>query len=183
MVKDRQTYAAAGVDIDEADRAKELIKKRARIAWRPEVITDIGYFGGLFELKGYQEPVLVSSTDGVGTKLKIASTLKKHDTIGIDLVNHCVNDIMTCGSDPLFFLDYIGTRTLDPGTLQDLIWGMAEACRQNSCALIGGETAEMPGFYTPGEYDLAGCIIGAVNLSIWQRPFGKMAIAFSAPPQ
>jgi phosphoribosylformylglycinamidine cyclo-ligase len=103
--KDRQTYAAAGVDIDEADRAKELIKKRARIAWRPEVITDIGYFGGLFELKGYQEPVLVSSTDGVGTKLKIASALKKHDTIGIDLVNHCVNDIFTCGAEPLLFLD------------------------------------------------------------------------------
>jgi phosphoribosylformylglycinamidine cyclo-ligase len=161
--KDKYTYAAAGVDIDAADRAKELIKKRARIAWRPEVLSDIGPFGGLFEIKGYSQPLLVSSADGVGTKIKIASVLKKHDTVGIDLVNHCVNDILTCGAEPLFFMDYIGMGKLVPETVEEIILGIASACQAAGCALLGGETAEMPGLYTEGDYDLVGFIIGAVE--------------------
>ncbi|MFC1925480.1 phosphoribosylformylglycinamidine cyclo-ligase [Chloroflexota bacterium] len=163
MEEDRQTYAAAGVDIDAADRAKELIKKHARIALRPEVLSDIGPFGGLFEIKGYRQPVLVSSADGVGTKLKIASALEKHDTVGIDLVNHCVNDILTCGAEPLFFLDYLAMGKLVPETVESVVQGLAVACQSAGCALIGGETAEMPGLYTGGDYDLAGFIVGAVE--------------------
>ncbi len=159
----RHTYAAAGVNIASADRAKELIRKHARTTLRAEVLSDIGFFGGLFELKGYREPVLVSSTDGVGTKLKIASALGKHDTVGIDLVNHCVNDILTCGAEPLFFLDYISMGQLVPETAESLVKGLALACRQVNCALIGGETAEMPGLYAPGDYDLAGFIVGVVE--------------------
>jgi phosphoribosylformylglycinamidine cyclo-ligase len=129
------------------------------------VLADAGFFGSLFELKGYDQPVLVSSTDGVGTKLKIASVLGKHDTVGIDLVNHCVNDIFTCGAEPLFFLDYIAMGRLDPAKVESIVAGMAAACREVNCALIGGETAEMPGIYSGEDYDLAGFIVGVVEKS------------------
>ena len=148
-----------------ADRAKELIKRLARTTHRPEVLSDTGFFGSLFELKGYSQPVLVSSTDGVGTKLKIASALGKHDTVGIDLVNHCVNDIFTCGAEPLFFLDYIAMGKLVPEKVESIVKGMAAACREVNCALIGGETAEMPGMYAEEDYDLAGFILGVVEKS------------------
>lgn len=159
----KETYALAGVDIETASRAKELIKQQARFTLRPEVLTDIGLFGGLFELKGYQEPVLLASVDGVGTKLKIASALGKHDTVGIDLVNHCVNDILTHGAEPLFFLDYIAMGKLVPEQIESIAQGLAKACQAVGCALIGGETAEMPGVYAEGDYDLVGFIVGAVE--------------------
>jgi phosphoribosylformylglycinamidine cyclo-ligase len=159
----RHTYAAAGVDIDAAARAKALIGKQAKTTHRPEVLSGIGFFGGLFELKGYGQPVLVSSVDGVGTKLKIAAAMGKHDTIGIDLVNHCVNDILTSGAEPLFFLDYIATGKLAPEQVAAIATGLAQACREVGCALIGGETAEMPGLYSGEDYDLAGFIIGVVE--------------------
>jgi phosphoribosylformylglycinamidine cyclo-ligase len=127
------------------------------------VLSGVGFFGGLFEFKGYRKPVLVSSVDGVGTKLKIAGVLDRHDTIGIDIVNHCVNDIFTCGADPLFFLDYIGTGKLLPEKAEAVAKGLARACREVGCALIGGETAEMPGLYTGEDYDLVGFIIGVVE--------------------
>jgi phosphoribosylformylglycinamidine cyclo-ligase len=127
------------------------------------VLAELGFFGGLFELKGYHNPVLVSSIDGVGTKLKIASALAKHDTIGIDLVNHCVNDILTCGAEPLFFLDYIAMGKLVPQQVEAIAKGLAQACREVGCALIGGETAEMPGLYAGKDYDLVGFIIGVVE--------------------
>jgi len=130
---------------------------------RPEVLTDLGFFGGLFEFKGFKQPVLVSSVDGVGTKLKIASALAKHDTIGIDLVNHCVNDIFTCGAEPLFFLDYVAMGKLIPQQVESIVKGLAQACREVGCALIGGETAEMPGLYGGEDYDLAGFIIGVIE--------------------
>ncbi|MCL0064429.1 phosphoribosylformylglycinamidine cyclo-ligase [Dehalococcoidia bacterium] len=161
--RDKASYAAAGVDVGAAGRALELIKKHTRSTLRPEVLGDLGFFGGFFELKGYEEPVLVSSADGVGTKLKIAATLDKHDTIGIDLVNHCVNDILTCGAKPLFFLDYIGVGRLFPEQVSDIVKGLAEACREVDCALIGGETAEMSGLYAEGDYDLVGFIVGVVE--------------------
>jgi phosphoribosylformylglycinamidine cyclo-ligase len=157
------TYVSAGVDIAAADRAKELIKKHARATLRAGVLSDIGFFGGLFELKGYREPVLVSSTDGVGTKLKISAALEKHNTVGIDLVNHCVNDILTCGAEPLFFLDYIAMGRLIPETVESIVQGMAVACQAANCALIGGETAEMPGLYAGNDYDLVGFIVGVVE--------------------
>ena len=159
----RHTYAAAGVDIDAAARAKALIGKQAKTTHRPEVLSGIGFFGGLFELKGYEQPVLVSSVDGVGTKLKIAAAMGKHDTIGIDLVNHCVNDILTSGAEPLFFLDYIAMGKLAPEQVAAIATGLAQACREVGCALIGGETAEMPGLYSGEDYDLAGFIIGVVE--------------------
>jgi phosphoribosylformylglycinamidine cyclo-ligase len=159
----RHTYAAAGVDIDAAGRAKALIGKQAKTTHRPGVLGGIGFFGGLFELKGYKQPVLVSSVDGVGTKLKIAAAMGKHDTIGIDLVNHCVNDILTGGAEPLFFLDYIAMGKLVPEQVEAIAAGLAEACREVGCALIGGETAEMPGLYSGEDYDLVGFIIGAVE--------------------
>jgi phosphoribosylformylglycinamidine cyclo-ligase len=164
---DRQshTYTDAGVDIGSAERAKDLIKKHARATLRAEVLRDIGFFGGLYELKGYREPVLVSSTDGVGTKLKVASALGKHDTIGIDLVNHCVNDILTCGAEPLFFLDYVAMGKLVPETVESIVEGMAAACLAVGCALIGGETAEMPGVYAEEDFDLVGFIVGVVEKS------------------
>jgi len=140
-----------------------LIAKHARATLRPEVLGGVGFFGGLFEFKGYQQPVLVSSVDGVGTKLKIALALAKHDTIGIDIVNHCVNDILTCGAEPLFFLDYIATGKLVPEQVESIAKGLAQACREVGCALIGGETAEMPGLYAGKDYDLAGFIIGVVE--------------------
>jgi phosphoribosylformylglycinamidine cyclo-ligase len=159
----KNTYAAAGVNIDIAAKAKEFIGKQARSTHRPEVLSGVGFFGGLFEFKGYKQPVLVSSVDGVGTKLKIAITLGKHNSVGIDLVNHCVNDILTCGAEPLFFLDYIAVGKLVPEQVSDIVAGMARACKEVGCALIGGETAEMPGFYSGQDYDLVGFIIGAVE--------------------
>jgi phosphoribosylformylglycinamidine cyclo-ligase len=140
-----------------------LIAKLARTTRRPEVLSDIGFFGGFFEFKGYQQPVLVSSVDGVGTKLKIAAALAQHNTVGIDLVNHCVNDIFTCGAEPLFFLDYIAMGRLMPERVEAIAQGLAQACREVGCALIGGETAEMPGIYAGDDYDLVGFIIGVVE--------------------
>ena len=161
MIKD--TYAAAGVNIDAAIKIKELIGKHARSTHRPEVLSGIGFFGGLFEFKEFKQPVLVSSVDGVGTKLKIANALAKHDTIGVDLVNHCVNDILTCGAEPLFFLDYIAMGKLVPEQVEAIVQGLAQACRDAGCALIGGETAEMPGLYAGEDYDLVGFIVGVVE--------------------
>ncbi|MFQ6122813.1 MAG: phosphoribosylformylglycinamidine cyclo-ligase [Dehalococcoidales bacterium] len=159
----KQTYAAAGVNLDIAAKAKELIGKQAQSTHRPEVLSGVGFFGALFEFKGYKRPVLVSSVDGIGTKLKIASALNKHTTIGIDLVNHCVNDILTCGAEPLFFLDYIAMGKLVPEQVEAIAQGLAQACGEVGCALIGGETAEMPGIYADEDYDLVGFIIGVVE--------------------
>jgi phosphoribosylformylglycinamidine cyclo-ligase len=160
----RDAYTAAGVNISLADKAKELIKKRAATTYRPEVLSGVGPFGGLFEFKGYKKPVLVSSIDQVGTKTKIAVALDKHDTVGIDIVSHCVNDIFTCGAEPLFFLDYIGMGKMMPERVEAIARGLARACREVGCALIGGETGEMPGLYaTPDEYDLVGFVIGVVE--------------------
>jgi phosphoribosylformylglycinamidine cyclo-ligase len=161
------TYRDAGVDIDEGDRLVELIKPHARPTLRPEVLAGIGGFGGLFALdvKKYREPVLVSGTDGVGTKLKVAFAANRHDTIGIDLVAMCVNDVAVVGAEPLFFLDYFGTGKLSAEQGAEVVKGIAEGCRQAGCALIGGETAELPGFYAPGEYDLAGFAVGCVERS------------------
>ena len=158
------TYASSGVDIPAGDRAKERIGVLARSTFSRSVLGGIGGFGGLFQLdlKRFPEPVLVSSTDGVGTKLKLAFELGIHHTVGADLVNHCVNDIAVQGAAPLFFLDYLATGRLAPRVIEQVVTGIAEACRANGCALIGGETAQMPGFYADGEYDLAGTIVGAV---------------------
>jgi phosphoribosylformylglycinamidine cyclo-ligase len=159
------TYQNSGVDLQAAEESTRKIAALAKSTFNPNVLKEIGLFAGFYalDLKKYKEPVIVSSIDGVGTKLKVAFLLNKHDTVGQDLVNHCVNDIMTCGADPLFFLDYIGVGKLDPQVAAEIVGGMAKACRENGCALIGGETAEMPGFYPPGDYDLAGTIIGVVN--------------------
>lgn len=158
------TYADAGVSVDEGNRAIQLIKKHVRSTFRPEVIGDVGFFAGLFRMaSGYREPVLVSSADGVGTKLKIAILLDRHHTIGQDLVNHCVNDILVGGAEPLFFLDYFSTGKLVPEQLEQIVEGLAIACRAAGCALVGGETAEMPDLYAPGDYDLAGFIVGVVE--------------------
>ncbi|HWR51337.1 MAG TPA: phosphoribosylformylglycinamidine cyclo-ligase [Bryobacteraceae bacterium] len=156
-------YKDAGVDIDEADRAIGHIKKLAPKTFTPAVLSSIGAFGGGYELKGWKQPVLVSSADGVGTKLKVAFAAGRHDTIGQDLVNHCVNDISVQGAAPLFFLDYFATGKLDSEVTRQIVTGLAKACKENGCALIGGETAEMPGFYADGEYDMAGFIVGAVE--------------------
>ena len=159
------TYADAGVDITEGDRTKQRIKMLARKTFNKSVLSEIGGFGGLFglDLQKYPDPVLVSSADGVGTKLKVAFELGIHHTVGCDLVNHCVNDIAVQGATPLFFLDYLATGKLEGGVLEKVVEGLSEACRANGCALIGGETAQMPGFYAEGEYDLAGFIVGVVN--------------------
>ena len=156
-------YKQAGVDIDEADRAVDLIRRHARSTFTRGVLTDIGSFGAGFQLAGFKKPVLISSADGVGTKLKLAFMTGRHDTIGEDLVNHCVNDIAVQGAEPLFFLDYFATGKLDAGVAEQVVSGIARGCRNNGCALIGGETAEMPGLYHDGEYDLAGFIVGAVE--------------------
>ena len=157
------TYRDAGVNIDEADRAVSLIKRHASKTLTPNVLTSIGSFGAGFSLKGWRDPVLVSSADGVGTKLKIAFATGRHDTVGEDLVNHCVNDIAVQGATPLFFLDYFAVGKLDAKVCGSVVAGIARGCRKNGCALIGGETAEMPGMYAAGEYDLAGFIVGAVE--------------------
>lgn len=158
------TYASAGVDISRADRAKQRIRYLAQKTFNRNVLSDIGSFGGLFALGSkHRDPVLVSSADGVGTKLKVAIDMNLHHTVGADLVNHCVNDIAVQGATPLFFLDYFASGILDPEITEKVISGLAEACRQNGCALIGGETAEMPGFYPDGEYDIAGFIVGVVE--------------------
>ncbi|MBV9762644.1 MAG: phosphoribosylformylglycinamidine cyclo-ligase [Acidobacteriaceae bacterium] len=159
----KTTYSDAGVSIDEATRAVALIKRSAAKTFTPEVLTSIGSFGAGFSLKGWRDPVLVSSADGVGTKLKIAFATGQHDTIGEDLVNHCVNDIAVQGAKPLFFLDYFAVGKLDAMVCARVVTGLARACKQNGCALIGGETAEMPGMYAAGEYDLAGFIVGVVE--------------------
>jgi phosphoribosylformylglycinamidine cyclo-ligase len=159
------TYADAGVDIDRANRTKKRIKYLAHKTFTRGVLSEIGGFGGLFAVdkQKWVDPILVSSVDGVGTKLKIAFELDVHHTIGADLVNHCVNDIAVQGATPLFFMDYLATGKLAPEVAEKVIEGLAEACKHNGCALIGGETAEMPGFYPDGEYDLAGFIVGAVE--------------------
>ena len=158
------TYADAGVNIDRANRTKQRIKYLAHKTFNKSVLSEIGGFGGLFSIPlKYKDPVLVSSVDGVGTKLKIAFEMKVHHTVGGDLVNHCVNDIAVQGAAPMFFMDYLATGKLEPEIAEKIVEGIAEACKHNGCALIGGETAEMPGFYPEGEYDLAGFIVGAVD--------------------
>jgi phosphoribosylformylglycinamidine cyclo-ligase len=159
------TYADAGVDIERANRTKQRIKYLAHKTFNRGVLSEIGGFGGLFSIdkRRYHDPVLVSSVDGVGTKLKIAFEMNLHHTIGADLVNHCVNDIAVQGAAPMFFMDYFATGQLEPEVAEKVVSGIAEACKQNGCALIGGETAEMPGFYANGEYDLAGFIVGVVD--------------------
>jgi len=157
-----KAYAQAGVDISVADKVKKIIAQQARTTFRPEVIGS-EFFGSMFQLRGYHEPVLVSSTDGVGTKLKIASLLGKNDTVGRDIVNHCVNDILCCGAEPLFFLDYIAMGKLVPEQVEAILSGIVQACRETGCSLIGGETAEMPGIYSQGNYDLVGFIVGVVE--------------------
>lgn len=161
----KKAYARAGVDVDLANRLKWQIQSLVRQTHGPQVLGKIGGFGGLFRacFSGMREPVLVASIDGVGTKLKIAFAMNKHDTVGADLVNHCVNDIAVLGAQPLFFLDYIGCGKLEPRIFQELLRGFSRACRFAGCALIGGETAQMPGMYRKGEYDLAGCIVGVVD--------------------
>ena len=158
-------YADAGVNIAVADEAKQRIRHLASKTFSPAVLGGIGGFGALFalDLKRWKDPVLVSSADGVGTKLKIATAMGVHSTVGGDLVNHCVNDILVQGAEPLFFLDYLAMGKLEPNVVEQLVDGMSRACRKAGCALIGGETAEMPGFYPSGEYDLAGFIVGAVD--------------------
>ncbi len=163
--KNGLTYSDAGVDIESGNKAVELMRQVARTTWRPEVIGNLGGFSGLFSLDKdkYKQPVLVSGTDGVGTKLKVAILMQKHDTVGIDLVAMCVNDIATSGAEPLFFLDYLATGRLVPEKAAAIVSGIADGCRQAGCALIGGETAEMPGFYGQDEYDLAGFAVGVVE--------------------
>jgi phosphoribosylformylglycinamidine cyclo-ligase len=158
-------YRQSGVDIDAGNETVRRIKSLARATFTPGVLSDIGSFGGLFRLDRdrFHDPVLVSSADGVGTKLKVAFLTGRHDTVGADLVNHCINDILVQGAEPLFFLDYLATGRLSPDVAEQVVGGIARACRENGCALIGGETAEMPGFYADGEYDLAGFIVGAVD--------------------
>ena len=165
-MSDALTYRAAGVDIDAGNAVVERIKPLVKRTFRPEVMGGLGGFGGLFDLSGkYKEPVLVSGTDGVGTKLKLAQILGRHDTIGIDLVGMCVNDVLVQGAEPLFFLDYFATGKLDVETTVAVVGGIAKGCELAGCALIGGETAEMPDMYPPGEYDLAGFTVGAVEKS------------------
>jgi len=160
-------YKASGVDIDAGNETVRRIRGLARSTFTPNVLSDIGSFGGLFRFAtgSFRDPVLVSSADGVGTKLRVAFLAGKHDTVGVDLVNHCVNDILVQGAEPLFFLDYFGTGRLSPAVAESVVTGMARACRENGCALLGGETAEMPGFYADGEYDIAGFIVGVVERS------------------
>jgi phosphoribosylformylglycinamidine cyclo-ligase len=165
MEQDKSKYAEAGVDVDKANRLVEMLKPITRKTYKPGVMTDIGRFAGLFSLnvQDIREPVLVSSTDGVGTKLKIAFMMDKHDTIGLDLVAMCVNDIVVEGATPLFLLDYIAMGNLDLGKVEEIVKGIAAGCQEAQCSLIGGETAEMPGLYAQGEYDLAGFVVGIAD--------------------
>jgi phosphoribosylformylglycinamidine cyclo-ligase len=158
-------YKSSGVDIDAGNETVRRIKRLAKSTFTPDVLSDIGSFGGLFKLdtSHWREPVLVSSADGVGTKLKVAFMANRHNTIGVDLVNHCVNDILVQGATPLFFLDYLATGRLSPDVAERIVEGLSRACKDNGCALLGGETAEMPGFYADGEYDVAGFIVGVVD--------------------
>jgi phosphoribosylformylglycinamidine cyclo-ligase len=167
MTKIKKAYARAGVDVDLGNRLKGGIHQLVRQTHGPGVLGKIGGFGGLFapNFSGMREPVLVSSIDGVGTKLKIAFAMNRHDTVGADLVNHCINDIAVLGARPLFFLDYIGAEKLGPRVFAEILHGFTKACRAGGCALVGGETAQMPGMYRRGEYDLAGCIVGVVDRS------------------
>jgi phosphoribosylformylglycinamidine cyclo-ligase len=160
-------YRDSGVDIAAGNETVRRIKSLAKATFTAGVLSDIGSFGGLFQLDRdrYREPVLVSSADGVGTKLKVAFMTGRHDTVGADLVNHCVNDILVQGAEPLFFLDYVATGRLSPDVAEQVVAGVARGCRENGCALLGGETAEMPGFYADGEYDIAGFIVGIVEKS------------------
>lgn len=162
---ENMTYSQAGVDITKGNKAVDMIKPIVKSTFRPEVVTDLGGFGGLFALNKdkYEEPILISGTDGVGTKLKVAFDTGVHNTIGIDAVAMCVNDVLVNGAEPLFFLDYLAVGKLEPEQVAQVVEGVAEGCRQAGCALIGGETAEMPGFYTPGEYDVAGFTVGIVD--------------------
>ena len=157
------TYSQAGVDVDAAARLIDRIKELARATHRPEVLAGVGPFSGLFRLSGYRDPVLVASADGVGTKLKIAALLARYDTVGIDLLNHCVNDILTTGAEPLFFLDYLGSSDLSEEAKTAIVQGVASACQAVGCALLGGETADMPDIYGRGDFDLVGFIVGVVE--------------------
>lgn len=161
----KSAYAAAGVDIDAQEKGLARVKKLAKSTFTPGVLTEIGSFGGLFrpELQGMTEPVLVASADGVGTKLVVARMAGDYSSVGRDLVNHCVNDILVQGAEPLFFMDYLGAGVLEPEKMVELVSGVADGCRENGCALLGGETAEMPGFYQPGDYELVGFIVGLVD--------------------
>jgi len=165
MTPRNKAYARAGVDLDLGNRLKRQIQSLVKKTHGPQVLGNIGGFGGLFQARfpGMREPVLVASIDGAGTKLMIAFAMDKHDSVGADLVNHCVNDIATLGARPLFFLDYIGCERLEPCVFQQLLRGFSRACRAAGCALLGGETAQLPGMYQRGEYDLAGCIVGVVD--------------------
>lgn len=164
-MSERATYKRAGVDIDAASEAVLRMKDYIKSTFTPCVLTEVGTFGGMFapDLAGMEQPVLVSSIDGVGTKLKVAFMMNKHDTVGHDIVNHCINDILVQGARPLFFLDYFATGQLSPSVVVEVVKGLSKACRNAGCALIGGETAEMPGLYLAGEYDMAGCIVGLVD--------------------
>jgi phosphoribosylformylglycinamidine cyclo-ligase len=158
------SYAAAGVDIDAATRALRGVAEMVRSTATPDTLSELGSFGGLYRVpRDARQPVLVASTDGVGTKLKVAFLAGRHGTVGEDLVNHCVNDILVQGARPLFFLDYVGVGRLTPGVVEEIVSGIARGCRANGCALLGGETAELPDFYAPGEYDLAGTVVGMVE--------------------
>ena len=159
----KDAYTRAGVDISAKNISNRLIGKVASTTYRPEVLSDVGFFNGMYEFKGYRQPVLVSSTDSVGTKIKLAVALNKFDTVGIDIVNHCVNDIFTCGASPIFFLDYIGIGKLVPERAESIVRGLARACREVDCVLIGGETAEMGDIYSGDDFDLAGFVIGVVE--------------------
>lgn len=165
MTEQGLTYASAGVSFDAKEDTTNRLKRILKSTYRPEVLSEVGHFGGLFALGNYDEPVLVSSTDSVGTKLKIAFMTGRHDTVGYDIVAHCANDILVQGAEPLFFLDYIGTSKLDPDVVEQIVTGLAAGCREIGCAFIGGETAELPEFYREREYDLVGTIVGAVERS------------------
>src|SRR3989338_6482286 len=166
MMNSKLTYKDSGVDIEAGNKTVEYIKPLAKKTYRPEVISGVGGFSGLFNIpQGYKEPVLVASTDGVGTKLKLAFRLNKHETIGIDLVAMCVNDLICCGAEPLFFLDYFATGKLSPEQAKEVIKGISDGCIESNCTLLGGETAELPGFYKNDEYDLAGFSVGIVEKS------------------
>lgn len=165
MRDEESAYARAGVDIDAQEDALDRVKKLAKATFNKGVLSDIGSFGGLFQpdLAGMAEPVLVASADGVGTKLRVAQMAGDYSTVGRDLVNHCVNDILVQGARPLFFLDYVGAGVLEPAAMEELVFGLAEACKENGCPLLGGETAEMPGFYKAGDYELVGFVVGIVD--------------------